>query len=221
MNLPFENNNLRKYQCFCCGLEFTDYEEFKNHIIENHDEGREFIICPLDHCKAPVRDLRMHFKSKHPSFNFNNIKGQHKAMIWHDFSNKGKKKTKKPNFKQGKYQSIKTGKILPYRSGMEERVYKLLDKHEDVVSFDYEPFEVSYIHKGQAHKYIPDIFVTFFDGHRELWEVKPSSQTHLEVNKNKWFAANEACKIRGWDFEVYTEKKIEQLEKKIKNQIID
>jgi hypothetical protein len=221
MTLPFEKNNSRKYQCFCCGLEFQEYEEFKSHIVENHDEGREYLICPLSHCNSPVRDLKMHFKVKHPSFDFKKIKGQERAMIWHDFTSKGKRKTKKPKFKQGKYQSIKTGKVLPYRSGMEERVYKLLDRHDDVASFDYEPFEVGYIHRGQAHKYIPDIFVTFFDGHRELWEVKPSNQTNLEVNKNKWLAANEACKVRGWDFHVYTEKKIDQLEKKIKNQIID
>ena len=30
MTLPFENSNYRKYQCFCCGLEFKEYEEFVN-----------------------------------------------------------------------------------------------------------------------------------------------------------------------------------------------
>ena len=220
MTLPFEqSNSQRKYQCFCCGIVLDDYSEFQNHIIENHEEGREYLICPLDHCKAPVRDLKSHFKIKHPSFNFKNIQGQYKAMIWKDFSG-GKKKTKKPKFKQGKYQSIKTGKILPYRSGLEEKVYKLLDAYEEVMHFDYEPFEISYIHRGQAHKYIPDIIVTFMDGHKELWEVKPSNQTSLEVNKNKWFAAREACRVRGWNFEVYTEQKIEKLQKTVRSQII-
>ena len=220
MTLPFEqNNSARKYRCFCCGIEFDNYEEFKEHIIEDHEEGREYVLCPLDHCKAPVRDLKSHFKIKHPSFNFKNVKGQYKAMIWRDFSG-NKKKTQKPKFKQGKYQSIKTGKVLSYRSGLEERVYKLLDAYDEVMSFDYEPFEISYIHKGQAHKYIPDIIVTFMDGHKELWEVKPSNQTNLEVNKNKWFAAKEACRIRGWNFEVYTEQKIEKLNKIIRSQII-
>ena len=107
MTLPFQNNNLRKYQCFCCGIEFEEYEEFKDHIVQNHDEGREYLVCPLGHCKAPVRDLIMHFKVKHPSFDHKKIKGQHRAMFWHDFTKKGKK-TKKPKFKQGKYQSIKT-----------------------------------------------------------------------------------------------------------------
>jgi hypothetical protein len=221
MTLPFPTDNNRKFQCFCCGLEFTDYSEFKSHIIENHEEGREYVICPLNHCKAPVRDLKTHCKVKHPNFNTKNIKGQNKAIIWYDFTQKGKKKTKKPAFKQGKYQSIKTGKILPYRSGMEEKVYKLLDQYDDVMTFDYEPFKINYIHKGQRHLYIPDIFVTFLDGHKELWEVKPSNQTSLEVNQNKWYAAKEACDLRGWKFEVYTETMISSLERKIRNQIID
>jgi hypothetical protein len=221
MTLNFGKDNLRKFQCFCCGVEFNEYLEFKDHIIENHEEGREYIMCPLDHCKCPVRDLKMHFKVKHPSFDFKKIKGQHKAIIWHDFSAKGNKKTRKPKFKQGKYQSIKTGKTLPYRSGMEEKVYKILDSYDEVMSFDYEPFQIDYIHQGQAHKYIPDILVTFLDGHKELWEVKPSDQTHLEKNQNKWFAANEACKIRGWGFSVCTEKKMSQLEKIIRNQNLD
>ena len=36
----------------------------------------------------------------------------------------------------------------------------------------------------------------------------------------KRFAAKEACKIRGWEFQVYTEQKIDKLQKVIKNQII-
>ena len=58
------------------------------------------------------------------------------------------------------------------------------------------------------------------DGHKELWEIKPANQTDLEINKNKWFAAKEACKIRGWEFQVFTEQKINKLQKTIRNQEI-
>jgi len=221
MTLPFNNNNnSRKYQCFCCGMEFEEYYEFKEHLLEEHEEGREYIVCPLEHCQAPVRDMKMHFKAKHPSFDFKKYKGQNRAIIWHDFKGK-KKKTRKPKFKQGTYTSTKTGKAIKYRSGLEEKVYKILDQHDNVLSFYAEPFKVPYLHQGHAHDYIPDLFITFMDGHKELWEVKPSSQTTLEVNKNKWEAAKEACKVRGWKFEVYTEKRIEQLGKTVQRQIID
>ena len=220
MTLPFSDGS-SKYCCFCCGVQFSDYNEFTSHIIDNHEEGREYVRCPLEHCKAPVRDVALHLKVKHPGFNAKNFKGQSRAIVWHDFSAKGKKKTKKPRFKQGKYESTKTGKVLGYRSGLEEKLYKILDSHDDVVSFYAEPFHIDYIHKGQAHKYTPDILVNFMDGSKQIWEVKPSDQTDLEMNKNKWKAAEEACKIRGWGFQVYTEQRINKLAQEVRRQKID
>lgn len=219
MTLPFGDSS-GKHVCFCCGMQFSEYEEFRNHIIESHEEGREFVRCPLEHCKAPVRDVKLHMKVKHPSFDFRNFKGQARAIIWHDFSAKGKK-TKKPRFKQGKYESTKTGKTLGYRSGLEEKLYKILDQHDDVMSFYSEPFNIDYIHKGQAHKYTPDLIVNFMDGRRQVWEVKPSNQTDLEMNKNKWRAAEEACKIRGWSFEVFTEQRIDKLAVEVRRQKLE
>ncbi len=209
-----------KYCCFCCGVQFSEYQEFKLHILNDHEEGRDFVRCPLNHCGAPVRDVKLHLKVKHPGFKVDNFKGQTRAIIWNDFSSKGKK-TRKPKFKQGKYESTKTGKMLTYRSGLEEKLYKILDQDENVMSFYSEPFNIDYIHKGKAHKYIPDLIVNFMDGSRSLWEVKPSNQTNLEQNKNKWKAAEKACKIRGWKFEVYTETKIKKLEMEVKKQILD
>lgn len=217
MSLPFDQNSSQNFVCFCCGVHFSDYEEFKSHIIENHEEGREFVRCPMEHCRAPVRDVKLHMKVKHPHFNLKNFAGQSRAIIWHDFSSKGKK-TRKPKFKQGKYQSLKTGKVLGYRSGLEEKLYKILDQHEEVMSFYSEPFQIDYIHKGQAHKYTPDLIVVFADGSKQIWEVKPANQTELEMNKNKWRAAEEACKIRGWSFEVFTEQRINKLAIEVKRQ---
>ena len=219
MTLPFGDSS-GKHVCFCCGIQFSEYEEFRSHIIESHEEGREFVRCPLEHCKAPVRDVKLHMKVKHPNFDLRNFKGQARAIIWHDFPAKGKK-TRKPRFKQGKYESTKTGKTLGYRSGLEEKLYKVLDQHDEVMSFYSEPFNIDYIHKGQAHKYTPDLIVNFMDGRRQVWEVKPSNQTDLEMNKNKWRAAEEACKIRGWSFEVFTEQRIDKLAVEVRRQKLD
>jgi hypothetical protein len=220
MSLPFGSDSGHKYCCFCCGVQFSEYEEFKTHIIDSHEEGREYVRCPLDHCRAPVRDVKLHIRVKHPKFNLNNFTGQSRAIVWHDFSAKGKK-TRKPRFKQGKYQSTKTGKSFTYRSGLEEKLFKILDSHDDVMSFYAEPFSIDYIHQGQAHKYTPDIIVNFMDGRKEIWEVKPANQTDLEMNKNKWAAAEDACKIRGWKFEVFTEQRINKLAQDVRRQSID
>lgn len=225
MSSPFEqqkqeredNKDARKFQCFVCGRMYLDFEEFKDHIKENHDEGREFITCPLPHCKAPIRDLKLHCKHKHPQFDLKNYKGQMKATVWYDFSPKGKRKTK-TKFRQGKYTSTKSGKTFHYRSGLECTVFELLDQDNDVMSFDVEPFQIQYIWEGQAHNYTPDILVTFMDGHKELWEIKPADQTSLSQNKSKWNAAEQQCKVRGWLFEVYTETRVDKLKIKIRNQ---
>lgn len=218
--LPFDipEKDKRKYQCFVCGIMFKEFNEFKSHIIENHEEGREYIICPLEHCGAPVRDMRMHFKCKHPHAQIPKS-GMMKAMIWKDHNNKSKReKTKKPKFREGWYHSTKMGKPIHYRSGYEETIYECLDSDIEVNSYDAEPFEVPYLHEGKAHKYIPDLVVRYVDGRTEVWEIKPANQTLLERNINKWTAADKACQARGWQFLVMTEVGIDKLKQKVKNQ---
>lgn len=214
MTLPFPTSNKRTYQCFVCGIMFDTYDEFQNHILEEHEEGRDYIKCPLERCQAPVRDLRLHFKIKHPHEQIPK-NSQMKATIWRDFSPKGKKRSKKPKFKEGWYFSTKMNKKIKYRSGYEQTVYECLDRDIEVNGFDAEPFKIPYIHKGNQHDYIPDIIVKFLDGHTEIWEIKPANQTNLPKNQDKWYAANEACKKRGWKFVVITEKGIGKLKRKI------
>src|SRR5690606_36339156 len=110
-------NKERKFQCFVCGQLFSDYIEYKDHIVESHEEGREYVICPLQHCQAPVRDLKMHVKVKHRGVDLKGIekKFQTKATVWNDFSPTGKKKTRPPKVRRGKYVSVKTGKVFDYR----------------------------------------------------------------------------------------------------------
>lgn len=221
MTLPFDipDKHKRKYQCFVCGVMFTEFPEYKEHIIEEHDEGREYVLCPLVRCGAPIRDLSLHFKVKHPSERMPK-KGQLKAMIWKDFSPKGKARTRKPKFRTGWHESTKSGKTFKYRSGYEKKVYEYLDEDNEVLNYEAEPFTIDYIHKGKAHKYTPDLFVCYLDGNKEVWEVKPANQTLLEQNKNKWHAAKGMCKVRGWGWRVITESEIEKLRKKIRNQKI-
>jgi len=195
MALPFApENDKRKYQCFVCGQLFEKFDTFKEHVKEKHREGDDFITCPLLRCGAPVRDMRVHFKVKHPGETLPKI-GPLKAMIWKDFKG-GKGRTRKPKFKEGYHES--------------------LDALPEIVAYDVEPFRIQYLHKGEEHEYIPDIIVTYSDGKREVWEVKPASQTILEININKWNAAARACDARGWEFIVMTEQGIEKLKNRVR-----
>jgi hypothetical protein len=159
--------------------------------------------------------MKTHFKVKHPS----EILPKNillKATIWRDISNKKVKVQKK--FKEGYHFSTKMQKSFYYRSGYELKIFELLDKFNEVIAYDVEPFKIPYFHEGTTHQYTPDIFVAYHNGKKEIWEIKPANQTTLQRNKDKWQAALIACNDRGWEFIVLTEKGINLLEKKVKNQ---
>lgn len=207
MNFPFpKDNHQRKYICFVCGMSYTNFEEFTSHILESHDEGREFVRCPLERCQACVRDLRQHFKTKHPHDNLPKV-GQMKALIWKDQKDKnGKLKQRKPKFREGYLVSTKNGgKEMHYRSGMECDVYEILEAMPEVIGYEVEPFKVGYSFMGEMHEYNPDLKVLFQDGRIEIWEIKPSNQTHLPKNSAKWVACQQYCETRGFGFMVLTE----------------
>lgn len=217
MTLPFDipDKNKRKWTCFVCGRMFPKWSEFKDHILEEHEEGREYVRCPLSHCGAPVRDIPSHFKAKHPHTKCPKVP-QKKALIWKDWG--GRKKKKKPQFHQGHYESTKMGCKFLFRSGWEEEVYKCLDSLLVIEAFEAEPFKIPYTFDGKLKSYTPDLIVNFSDGHTEIWEIKPANQTMLEQNNAKWHAAANYCKPRGWDFVVQTEKGINMLKQQLKTQ---
>jgi hypothetical protein len=211
MTLPFSSDDKkRKYTCFCCGVEFkfNEYSAYKEHIIDEHEEGREWIKCPIERCSAPVRDVRSHFKVCHPHEPIP-ANMQMKVMVWKDF---GTKKRKKLKFEEGYLISTKNhGMPMHYRSSYERKIYECLEKLPRVVSYRVEPFYVPYFYGTKHRKYYPDIKVDFVDGAVEIWEVKPSKQTSSKQNRAKWEACVEYCNPRGWKFVVKTEKGIAQL----------
>jgi DNA-directed RNA polymerase subunit RPC12/RpoP len=204
--------NKRKYVCFVCGESFENLEEYKNHILDEHEEGRDYVKCPLERCGYPVRDLRTHYKSRHPHEKLPKC-SQMRAIVWKDHSNRRKKTMK---FKEGYYTSAKNnGKSLHFRSGYERDVYEALEKFEEVVSYGVEKVAVPYLFEGETHHYYPDLIINFSDGHIEIWEVKPLSQVNLERNEKKWTSCQNFCEARNWDFKIITESAIKQLKKGI------
>jgi len=210
----FEKDTSRKYQCFVCNEVFEDYDTFKEHILENHEEGTDYVLCPIAHCQAPVRDVVQHHKAKHP-WEILPKKGMLKASIWRDYRGKRKKKVK---FKQGHYSSIKMDKSFYYKSGYELTVLECLDNWKQIIAFEVEPFEIPYIHRGNDHKYLPDFLVVFADGRKEVWEIKPDSQTTYKKNIDKWRTAELYCEARGWKFYILTEEEIEKLKRVVINE---
>jgi hypothetical protein len=206
----------RRWMCFVCGKGYGIYEDYKTHIITEHEEGREYISCPA--CKAPVRDLKTHFKVKHPAREMpKNV--QTRVGIWRDFSPNGKKKkTRKPKFITGYFESRKMGVDFRYRSRMEEQFYICLEADTDVLYFYAEPFKIPYYWQGEWHNYIPDLRVQFIDESNQIWEIKPQNQTEYDQNIAKWASASTHCQNVGWEFIVQTEKALDMYQAKIKRQ---
>lgn len=217
------NAGTRKYVCFVCGVPFEGYYEYKDHILATHEEGRDFVKCPLARCQAPVRDVRLHYRVKHPTEKCPKI-GQMRALIWSDHKPPSKK-TKKPKFHEGYFTSKKNGdKQMHYRSSWERDVYLCLENLSEVVSYKVESFPVEYYWKGKNKRYFPDLLVAFQDGRFEVWEIKPSNQKQLDMNKAKWVACEGHCETRGWAFKVIDENEIKQLKMKVRlevNMMID
>jgi hypothetical protein len=214
------NNGGRKYQCFVCSLIYDEFDEFSAHIVNEHEEGTDYVLCPLERCKAPVRCIKSHYKARHPSEKMPH-KGMLKATIWRDIDPQGKIKKRKAKFRTGWHESSKMKKNFYYRSSWEKITYECLDSWHDVVAYDVEPFKIPYIHNGECHDYIPDLFIAFLDGHKEIWEIKPTNQTSLKKNQDKWFSARRACEAREWNFIVVTEQVMNKLKIKVKNQYLD
>ena len=130
----------------------------------------------------------------------------------------GKYTVKNPN----KYRGDPT--MVQYRSLWERNVMKHLDNSTNVVSWSSEEVVIPYRYDGdgRVHRYFVDFFVEYSSGQKLLIEVKPFKETQLPKgkktkrylneamtyvkNQNKWKAAEEFAKDRGWHFVIWTEK---------------
>lgn len=206
----------RSWQCFVCGHRSDEYGDYCSHIISEHDECRDYVLCPVDTCKCPVRCLTTHFKVKHKNRVMpKNI--QNKATIWRDISPNKKIRTRKPNFKEGYFHSQKNGgKDMYYRSGYERDVYQCLEIDDDVKAFTAEPFRIPYYFNNEWHNYTPDLKLEYVDGVVDIWEIKPATQIEAEQNKAKWKSMNAYAEQYGWNFTVITETGINLLKRKVR-----
>ena len=99
---------------------------------------------------------------------------------------------------KGSHQTIKGG-LCYYRSSWEKQLYDILDAHEDVISFESEPFSIKYEFEGDSHRYIPDVLITFKDK-IVLCEVKPLAMRLTDKNTAKREAAIKYCNEHGYEY---------------------
>ncbi len=106
---------------------------------------------------------------------------------------------------------------------------RYLDENPNIIWWGSEELPISYISPidKRKHRYFPDFIAKIRKNDGKVMtyiiEVKPEKQTKpptqkrktktfiqesmtYEVNKAKWYAAEEFCKDHGWQFLVLTEK---------------
>ena len=116
-----------------------------------------------------------------------------------------------------------------YRSLWERHVFKWCDENPNVKQWSSEEVIIPYYYEADKryHKYFPDIKIVFEDK-TLLVEIKPADQTTPPTgpkrtkkyisesltyvkNMNKWEAANNYCKDRGWEFQIWTENTLQEM----------
>lgn len=118
-----------------------------------------------------------------------------------------------------------------YRSMWERYCFKWCDECSDVIEWSSEEVVVPYFYEvdKKYHRYFMDLKIKYKSGKVALVEIKPDKQTRppeykgrktkryisesLEYikNVNKWEAAEEYAKDKGWDFQVWTEETLESM----------
>ena len=118
---------------------------------------------------------------------------------------------------------------IVYRSLWEKAVFQWCDKNDKVKSWSSEEIIVPYYYDvdKKYHRYYVDMKIVFEDK-TLLVEIKPEKETVPPAgprktkryitegltyvkNMNKWEAADNYAKDRGWEFQVWTEKTLQEM----------
>lgn len=136
----------------------------------------------------------------------------------------GKYKVKNPSKYKGD-----PSKVV-YRSGWERQTFIWCDTHDQIVEWSSEEIVVPYLYEvdKKFHRYFVDLKIKFNTGETILVEIKPAKETELPKrpdkskryinealtyvkNMNKWEAANDYAKDRGWKFQIWTEDTLQSM----------
>ena len=209
-------------------MTLNDALEVRDHMISEHAETEDYLVCPYGGCGMIVYDLLSHWMARHISSPMPAGMLAKAINAPKDYKTKIRKELRKARagsrFKEGEHYSEKNGYKLHFRSGWEQTVYRILDKSFAVARYEGEKSVIiPYWYKGVQRQYWPDVKVIFIDQSVMLIEVKPLAQCPnengrvenqtQEQNMAKWEACKKLCDRMNWDFVVWTERTISHLSK--------
>jgi len=135
----------------------------------------------------------------------------------------------------GRYKVININKYkgdftkVVYRSLWEKYVFQWCDNNTNVKEWSSEEVVIPYYYDvdKKYHRYFVDLKIVTKEK-TMLVEIKPAKETEPPIgekrtkkyinegltyikNMNKWEAANEYAKDRGWEFQIWTEKTLQEM----------
>lgn len=123
-------------------------------------------------------------------------------------------------FKNGIFFSNKNQKNIVYRSSWEHLVFESLEIDSEVKEYFSENLRIPYYMEGNKN-YIPDLLIKYNNNKTLLVEIKPKCQILDEKNILKFEAARKYCKENNYTFEVWTEEKIKEIERRIGKNVLN
>jgi hypothetical protein len=118
-----------------------------------------------------------------------------------------KKRKRRGHYNRGEYTSPIAG-LCKHRSGWELAYMVYLDGNPEVERWEYEKLRIEYISNlrtGKIRNYIPDFYVEYKDGRREVVEIKPKRKLDQATIRKKTSAAGSWCSQRGISYVILTE----------------
>jgi len=109
-------------------------------------------------------------------------------------------------YKGGIYYSNKNKKEIKYRSSYELIAMEILEKDDNVLYYNYEPYNIKY--RNGKRSTIIDFEIFYKEELKKIVEVKPKRLLNRWNNKEKIKAVKKYCKKNNIPFEVWTEKEL-------------
>jgi hypothetical protein len=105
----------------------------------------------------------------------------------------------------------KAGRLVQFESWAERALLLRLDRDRDIHDYGSQPERFQFTApNGKQHSYTPDFIVWRSNGQVEIHEVTMTSRQTRPNIVQREAAANEICRVRGWQYIVHTEKSVPQ-----------
>lgn len=107
----------------------------------------------------------------------------------------------------GTINSVKENRTIEFESSLERDFLYLLEYDDNVISYCEQPIKIFYLVSGREIYYVPDFYVEYKDGRKEIIEVKYSQDLidNKDIYEKKFSVAKSFCEHNNIQFIIKSE----------------